>query len=376
MSLYEVVKKSANPKHTFDEMLTFASRNSRYLLRVLLELSPICNFTCPFCYVRNTPGEMLEKGKSVLRFSYWKGILDQLFEMGVLYIGFTGGECMLHPDFNEIYEYAAKKGFFIYLISNGSCLTDSILDVLKKYPPTNIGITVYGGTEQTYQKICGNGEYYIKVQNNLQRLSEAKIPFSVQMTVSRDNVKDISKVHELCKRFNVRFGCANTLIACERCTEEMQDANSISDDEYREMMRLLHHIDYKDAIPAPLPIPPKTSISGILCSAGRSSAFINHEGMMLLCVSYQEMQISTFEHSLEECWKEVVKAADQIPHIEECNGCIHGSRCVQCFGAHYYDTGNFTTPSPKICFKRKHPEEAAQIEAYFAEHGVLPPAEF
>lgn len=376
MSLYEVIKGSANPESSFNEKLTFSSRKSRYLLRVLLELSSICNFSCPFCYVRQTPEEILKEGKSVLRFSYWKRVLDQLFEMGVLYVGFTGGECMLHPDFIDIYEYAAQHGFFISLISNGSCLTDSILNTLTKYPPINISITVYGASKQTYQRICGKGEYYTKVKANLQRLSDAGIPFSVQMTVSRDNVKDIAKVYELCKQLNVRFGCTDTLIACQRCTEETQAINSVSDDEYRNMMRLLYRIDNKGETPAPMQIPPQISNSGITCSAGRSSAFINHEGMMLLCVSYQEMSISTFEHTLKECWKEVVKAADLIPHIEECNGCIHGSHCIHCFGAHYYDTGDFTTPSPKLCFKRKHPEEAARIESFFAEHGVLPPAEF
>lgn len=376
MSLYEAVKNTSDPKHSFDEILTFASRSSRYLLRVLLELSPICNFSCPFCYVRKSSQEMIEEEKSILRFSYWKKILDQLFEMGVLYVGFTGGECMLHPDFVEIYEYAAQKGFFLYLISNGSCLTDRILNTFKKYPPTNINITVYGGNERTYQKVCGKGEYFHKVKTNLLRLSEENISFSVQMTISRDNADDVLTVHELCKHLNVHFGCGSTLIACERCTEEIQATNTISDEEYRNIMRLLHRIDYKDAIPAPMPIPPKINIKGTTCSAGRSSAFINHEGMMLLCVSYQETRISTFEHSLKECWREVVKAADQIPYIEECNGCIHGSRCVQCFGAHYYDTGNFMTPSPRLCFKRKHPEEAARLEAYYAEHGVLPPAEF
>ena len=376
MSLYEAVINSINPKRSFDEILTYVSRNGRYLLRVLLELSPICNFSCPFCYVRQSPRELLEKGKNILRFSYWKGILDQLFEMGVLYVGFTGGECMLHPDFIEIYEYAAQKGFFIYLISNGSCLTESILDVFKKYPPISINITVYGGSEETYQKICGEREYFNKVKTNLQRLSEANIPFSVQMTVSRDNVNDVLKVYEISKHFNVRFGCGNTLISCERCTEEIQTSNSISDKEYRAIMRALHQIDYKDAVAAPLPIPPRINTPGITCSAGRSSAFINHEGMMLLCVSYQEIKVSTFDHSLKECWREVVKAADQIPHIEECNGCIHGSHCMHCFGAHFYDTGNFTTPSPKLCYKKRHPEEAAREEAYYAEHGVLPPAEF
>ena len=376
MSLFDTLKKSDDPKHTFSEVLTYTSRKNRYLLRVLLELSPVCNFTCPFCYVRRSTKEMVDEGKRVLRFPYWKSILDQLFEMGVLYVGFTGGECMLHPDFIEIYEYAAQKGFFIFLISNGSCLTDGILDTLKKYPPTNINITVYGGNEKTYQKICGNGDYYCKVKNNLQRLSEAHMPVSVQMTVSRDNVNDVYEVYNLCKHLNVHFGCGSTLISCERCTEEIQANNSVSDEEYREMMRLLHRIENKERAPISMRIPPKYNLSGIACSAGRSSAFINHEGMMLLCVSYQETRISTFDHSLKECWKEVVKAADQIPHIEECNGCIHVSHCVQCFGAHYYDTGNFTTPSPKLCFKKKHPEEAARIEAYYAEHGVLPPAEF
>ena len=376
MSLYEALKKSDDPRRKFNEILTFNSRKNRYLFRVILELSPICNFTCPFCYARKSPEEMLSEGEKVLRFPYWKGIIDQLYEMGVMYIGFTGGECMLHPDFVEIYEYAAQKGFFLTMISNGSCLTDHILESFKKYPPVRITITVYGGSGKTYQTICGNGDYYHKVTTNLQRLSEANIPFSIQMTVSRDNVRDIPEVYALSKRFHVLFGCMGTLLPCERCTEEMQMANAVSDEEYREMIKVLHHIENNGKPTRPMPIPPKVADSGVACSAGRSSAYINYAGMMLLCVSYQETRVSTFEHSLKECWQEIVKAADQIPQIEECNGCIHGARCIQCFGAHYYDTGRFATPSPKLCFKKKHPEEAARLEAYYAEHGSLPPAEF
>ena len=376
MSLYEAVKNSADRKKTFDEYLTYIARQNRYLLRTLLELSPVCNFLCPFCYARKTLGELSEEGKSILRFPFWKSILDQLSEMGVMYIGLTGGECMLHPDFLQIYEYAAQKGFFVYLISNGSCLTDDILETFKKYPPIGVNITIYGGSEETYQKISGRGEYYNIVKNNLQKLSEANVPFSIQMTVSRDNVKDVPKVFELSRHFNVRFSCANTLISCERCTKDVQAINNVSDDEYRKAMRLLHQIDNAGSTVTQLAVPKKINIKGITCSAGRSSAFINHEGEMMLCVSYQETRVSTFEHSVKECWQEIVKAADQIPQIDECNGCIHATHCIHCFGAHYYDTGKFATPSPELCFKKKHPEEAAKIEAYYEINGSLPPADF
>ncbi len=376
MSLYEAVKNSADRKKTFDEHLTYIARQNRYLLRTLLELSPVCNFSCPFCYARKTPVELSEEGKSILRFPFWKGILDQLSEMGVMYIGLTGGECMLHPDFLKIFEDAVQKGFVVYLISNGSCLTDDILETCKKTPPIGVNITVYGGSEETYQKICGRGEYYNIVKNNLQRLSDANIPFSIQMTVSRDNVKDVPKVFELGRHFNVRFGCACTIISCERCTRDVRAINSVSDDEYRNVMRTLHRLDNAGGAVAQLGVPKKSNIKGITCSAGRSSAFINHEGKMMLCVSYQETRISTFEHSVKECWQEIVKAADRIPQIDECNGCIHATHCIHCFGAHYYDTGKLGTPSPELCFKKKHPEEAAEIEAYYEKNGSLPPADF
>ena len=300
MSLYDTIKISDNPQRSFEEIITFKSRDNRYLLQVLLELSPICNFTCPFCYVRKTPKELLDQGKSILRFSYWKDILDQLFDMGVMYVGFTGGECMLHPDFVEIYEYAAQKGFFLSMITNGSCLTDRILDAFKKYSPVKISITIYGGSETTYQKVCGNGDYFNRVMTNLHRLSEAKIPFSLQMTVSRDNVRDIPKVYEFGKRFNVHLSFGHTLIACERCTKEIQEANRASDDEYREMMKILHRIDNIGVNASPMPVPPKINTNGVACSAGRSNAFINHEGLMQLCVSYHETTISTFEHTIKE----------------------------------------------------------------------------
>jgi MoaA/NifB/PqqE/SkfB family radical SAM enzyme len=380
MSLYDLLVDKKNNEQALTSSyffeLSMNARRKRYLYSILLELSPICNFKCPFCYVRKTPEEMQREGAEIIRFQDWKRLLDQLSQLGVINVGFTGGECMLHPDFVDIYNYAISKGFLVSMITNLSALTEEKLKAFVAHKPKIINVTLYGGSEDTYQRICGKKAYFKRVLENLDLLSAEKIPFSLQMTISKDNYQDLAAVYAISKKHNVPFHYNVSFFRIRQCTKEIQEENLVDDkiitnaikqlDEYYETKQI-RNIDM-------IPKPVKNTI-GVNCAAGRSNAFISHRGFMQPCVSFDAISISTFDHSIDQCWKYIVSECDKIPMISECNGCIHWGRCQHCFAMHYADTETFDKPSPLLCFKRLHPEEAKRIEMYFAEHGKLPQVE-
>lgn len=377
MSLYNKIKDAADTRDAFWFHINRNTRQKRFLLSAMLELSPICNFSCPFCYVRRTPKELADEGKNILRYDYWANIIDQLAEMNVMSLSFTGGECMLHPDFCEIYRHAIDKKMVVSMISNGSCLNDEILNLFIKFPPRIINITMYGASSETYEAVCGNNTFYERVLMNVRRLTEHHIPVCLQTTISKDNVDDLAAIYGLSRELHTKFGYSGTFIRFQRCTEEIQEINSVDENVLKNTVtNMVREDEIKDPLLSTVVPKPVVNPFGVACSAGRNVAFINHEGKIQPCVSFDGIQISTFEHTVEDCWAMIVSACDKIPQITECDGCIHWNKCKHCFAMHYYDTHDFTKPSPRLCFKMLHPEEAARIEAYYAEHGVLPQSEY
>lgn len=77
------------------------------------ELSPICNFDCRMCYVRQTMEQVKKNSRKMCTLEQWKYLTDQAADAGMLYLLLTGGEPFLWPDFWELYEYVSQKGLII-----------------------------------------------------------------------------------------------------------------------------------------------------------------------------------------------------------------------------------------------------------------------
>ena len=63
-------------------------------------------------------------------------VIDELDKCGVRKIHLTGGEPLIHPDFEKILEQLTIKNLFINtLYINGMLLNQKIIDLLKKNNP-------------------------------------------------------------------------------------------------------------------------------------------------------------------------------------------------------------------------------------------------
>ena len=118
------------------------------------ELTSRCNFSCRMCYVHNMQ-DSGELKKRELTAAQWLEIAEEAKRCGTLFLLLTGGEAMLREDFAEIYCKLSVMGFRIVVNSNGSMLTDEILDCFRKYPPGRVNVSVYGASEETYRDLCG-----------------------------------------------------------------------------------------------------------------------------------------------------------------------------------------------------------------------------
>jgi radical SAM protein with 4Fe4S-binding SPASM domain len=64
--------------------------------------------------------------------SEFHAIIDQMADMGVWAVAFTGGEPTLHPDFVNLVNHAHERGLLIGIATNGMFLTAKLLDALPR----------------------------------------------------------------------------------------------------------------------------------------------------------------------------------------------------------------------------------------------------
>ena len=379
MSLYDAVKNAANPYHSLQEAVNSLASAKRFPLSAVFELSPVCNFKCPFCYARVSPEELAAKGEKVLRFAEWKRFIDEARAMGTFKLTLTGGECMLHPDFCEIYRYAYEQGFELTLMTNGSCVTPEILEMFRDCPPEGVYLTLYGSSPETYETVCGSAAFYDRVLQNVRALKGLGLQVVLQFTADRDNVAELGSIYALSKTLGLPLRTTVAVLSFRRCTPEMLEEFAPEQDTLEDVAKSIFfdrkgisEEAFKASDNEPVQFKKMPVIEkGVPCGAGRNSFCINYRGEMLPCVVFDVVSVKTDGRPLADCWKELVCGCDEVPRLVECTNCIHRMHCRSCIAQHYDACHQLGVPAPRLCWKRLHPERAAEIQKFYDEHGYI-----
>ena len=138
------------------------------------ELTPVCNMACRMCYVRMTKAQQ-EALHPLRTAEEWLELGKTAKDRGMLYLLLTGGEPFLRPDFREILSGLHRMGLIITINSNGTMIDEKAAEWLKETPPTRINITLYGASDETYGRLCGNPRGFTQVTKAVRLLKEAGI---------------------------------------------------------------------------------------------------------------------------------------------------------------------------------------------------------
>ena len=106
----------------------------RRLRQLDIELTERCNFNCLHCTI-NRPPDDTDAEASEMSLEKIADILRQAAGLGVLTVRFTGGEPLLRPDFDEIYQAARGLGLRVSLFTNASLITIRKAELLGRLLP-------------------------------------------------------------------------------------------------------------------------------------------------------------------------------------------------------------------------------------------------
>ena len=141
-------------------------------------------------------------------------VIDEITEAGCLYLLITGGEPLLRNDFPEIYRHAKTSGLILTVFTNGTLLTDRVMDLLEDLPPRVVEITLYGATALTYEKITGIPGSFAQCLKAVRRLLERKIPVGLKTILMTTNSHEFFDIEKIADNFGVRFRFDAEIFPC------------------------------------------------------------------------------------------------------------------------------------------------------------------
>ena len=179
----------------FSKQLHERASQNRMPISATVEVTMRCNLHCQHCYI---PLEQRKaKHPDELSLDEFKRVFSEFADAGTLWLLFTGGEPFLRPDFLDIYAVAKQFGFIITIFTNGTLINDRIVEYLAEWRPFNIEISLYGSTQQTYEKITGIPGSYQRCLQGIEGLLQNGLPLELKaplMTLNAHELKDMKKM--------------------------------------------------------------------------------------------------------------------------------------------------------------------------------------
>jgi len=238
-----------------------------------MELTFRCNLKCVHCYITQSEDD------KELTFQEIKEIIDQIHKAGCLWLSFTGGEPFVRDDFLDIYQYVKRKGFLISILTNATLLTPKIVDFLAKEPPFSIEISLYGITEETYERISQVKGSFDMAMKGIELIAERDLPFKIKTTALNLNFQELDRIQQYTEKLGVEFQLGDILFP--------KLDGSQKPFEYRLSTEVV--IDLERFYPSSEDCQPYTELESpppdhlFRCAAGISSFHISPYGKLIFC---------------------------------------------------------------------------------------------
>ncbi len=284
-------------------------------LKVDIEITNMCNLKCKYCYVD------FNKPIDIKNIDYKKTIelLDELKEMGTLFITITGGEPTLHPHFKDILKHALKNKFYVRILTNGSALDENEikeLNEISKNGLLSIDISMHSLKENVFDDFTQKQGTFKKVMKTIELLKETAIPLSLVCNITNVNIDEIEDISSFCERNQIEIQF-NPIV--------YPTINNYSNDKF-----YLDNIQIRKLIEKDI-FSPKRGI----CVALISKCWIDYRGEVNLCELIRTSVGNIALENFKNIWSKLTKSKelkDKLKLDKECLSCNMKEKCSICPG--------------------------------------------
>jgi radical SAM protein with 4Fe4S-binding SPASM domain len=319
-------------------------QNQRRPAEFDLELTARCNNNCRHCYINLPAGDAQAISKELTSPEIAR-IAGEAVDMGALLCLITGGEPLLREDFADLYLTLKRLGLLVSVFTNACLINEQHVRLFRKYPPRNIEVTVYGASEETYERVTRRPGSYKAFRRGLNLLQEGGVKVRLKTMALRSNVHELPEIARFCRNLTkdyFRFDPLlhlrydgdprrNEEIRAERLSATDIVAIDQADRERAESLR-------KGCNELIQPEVDHASCTHLFhCGAGEGSFNVSYDGLFRLCSSLwaPECVYDLRNGSLTDAWNNFVpkvrdKRSNRQDFLESCRVCPIVNLCLWC----------------------------------------------
>lgn len=349
------------------EYMFWKSGKSGIPLSGTFELTSRCNLDCKMCYIHKRANDAAAI-KQELTTEQWISMAKEAKEQGMLLLLLTGGEPLLRKDFKEIYTACRKMGIIISLNTNGTMITEEMVEFFKKDPPIRVNITLYGASAETYKELCGDPTAYERAYKAVEMLTEAGIRVKINYSATPQNIQDIEKVYKFANDQELLMQLATYMFppirACEHgtCSAERLSAKEAAEVLWNyDCMRFPEEILKKrvsdifagKSVDDPDKECQELPTERIRCRAGHTTFWVTYDGQMRPCGMMQVPTVDVMGAGFEKAWEQIRQEREKIMIPAKCTACQWKNACEFCPAMSYAENGVYEQSPDYICEKTK-----------------------
>ncbi|MET1123976.1 MAG: radical SAM protein [Archaeoglobaceae archaeon] len=344
--------------------------------QVVWDITYACNLRCKHCYA--TAGKPLA---DELTTEEALDTIDKLNRLGVTIIAFSGGEPLVRRDFFEIARYAAEKGFYVAVATNGTLITEEMARKMKESGISYVQISL-DGMRETHDGFRGIPGAFDRTVEGIRNAVKAKLFVNVSMTVTKFNYHEVPAVVELCEKLGVNWFMHYNFIPTGRGREIAGEDITPEDREKLLEFLCLRNLNSNISLLSTAPQFARVALQHEAkfvpthfynvsaperfrqlaefiggCGAGRFYFAIKANGDIQPCVFFPLVVANVRDLSaeeLEELWRnnEVFEDLRNKDLIEGCGDCSYRYVCGGCRARAYNYFGDYLKPDPG-CVRQK-----------------------
>lgn len=339
-----------------EERLVAKATQYRMPIGGTFELLPLCNMNCKMCYIRLNQKEMNALGR-LRSYEEWLEIAQEMKKEGTLFVLLTGGEPFLYPHFKELYLGLKKLGMIITINTNGTLINEEWAEFLSKDKPRRVNVTLYGASNETYEKLCHHPFGFDQTIKGIEYLKKYQIDVKLNGTLVPENCHELDSLIELSKQLDLYLKIdtymfpssrkkihssrpqsrLNAQDAAKYCLEiKSKTLSNQSFNDYKNRM-----LNYKNIENTPL--------DSLNCRAAKSSFWITWDGYITPCVFMDEPSINVFSIGFKAAWEQLCILGKELSLPSECITCDKRSICQICGACAYCENGHLNDKPLYMC---------------------------
>src|SRR6266481_8897146 len=158
---------------------------------LLAEISYRCPLHCPYC---SNPAQTRNDGE--LTTDEWTRVIREASALGVLQIGFSGGEPLVRRDLPELVRAAREANLYSNLITSGIGLDDDRVRALRDAGLDSIQLSFQSDESSVADEIAGARAHERKL-DVAAKIRAAGIPLSLNFVIHRRNIDRLPQIIDL-----------------------------------------------------------------------------------------------------------------------------------------------------------------------------------